>query len=231
MTCRCVVGTVEGFVRQVSAHCLPNGFHFYVSGFVREGKDPQAVDAAIMEKYDIAPDKWERYRRRRRGEMNVRYLRHERRFLILATGPVGDHPFFVTEAEVRDAREVPIKFHGYQMSYRGGKTWVRVGHAALNRVQGDILGVSTSHSVPSLVARFQAVPYEPFAGVRYQLFRLLDEVNRRRKAAGLPCVPPSAVRDRLRSGPVFERTELPWSRGGARARSHSSSSLNRVKGG
>ncbi len=31
MTCLCVVETVEGFVRQVAAHCLPNGFHFYVS--------------------------------------------------------------------------------------------------------------------------------------------------------------------------------------------------------
>ena len=203
----CVVGTVEGFVRQVAAHCLPNGFHFYVSGFVREGRDPRAVDARVLEKYDIAPDKWERYRRKRRGEVNVRYLRHERRFLILATGPVSDHPFFLTEAEVRDATKVPIKFHGYEMSHRGGRTWVRVGHEALNRVQEDVLRVSTGHSVPALVARFQAVPYEPFAGVRYQLFRLLDEVNRRRNAAGLSPVPPSAIRARLESGPIFERIQ------------------------
>ena len=204
MTCFCVVGTVEEFVRQVAAHCLPHGFHFYVSGFVREGKDPRAIDAAILEKYEIAPNKWERYRRKRRGEVNVRYMRHGRRFLILATGPAGDHPFFLTEAEVRDATAVPIKFHGYEMSYREGRTRVRVGHEAWRYLRGDMLRIF-GHSVPALVARFQSVPYEPFAGVRYQMFRLLDEVNRRRKAAGLPCVPPSAVRYRLRSGPVFER--------------------------
>jgi hypothetical protein len=207
MTCLCVVGTVEGFVKQVAAHCLPHGFHFYVSGFVREGKDPRAIDAAIIEKYEIAPNKWERYRRKRRGEVNLRYMRHGRRFLILATGPAGGHPFFLTESEVRDATEVPIKFHGYELSYRGGRTWVRIGHEAWRCLRGDMLRVSTGGSVPALVARFQAVPYEPFAGVRYQLFRLLDEVNRRRRAAGLPCVPPSAVRYRLRSGPVFERFE------------------------
>lgn len=208
MTCLWVVGTVEGFVRQVAAHCLPNGFRYYVQGFVREGKDPRAVDAAIIAKYDIAPNKWERYRRKRRGEVNVRYLRHERRFLILAAGPAGSHPFFVTEAEVRDATEVPIRFHAYEMSFRGGRTWVRVTREELKRVRGEVLDVSTRHTARALVARFQSLPYEPYAGVRYQLFQLLDEVNRRRRAAGLPCVPPSAVPFRLQSGPVFERAEV-----------------------
>jgi len=205
MTHLYVVETVEGFVRQVAAHCLPNGFCFYVSGYVREGRDPKAVDARITEKYDIAKDRWERYRRKRRGEVNLRYLRHERRFLILSTGPVGDHPFFRTEAEVRDARIVPIKFHGYEMSYRGGRTWVRIGHGELKRIRAEALDLATKRSAPALATWFRAVPCEPYAGVRYQLFQLLDQVNLMRRAAGLPRVPPWAVRDRIGSGQIFER--------------------------
>src|SRR5262245_60401836 len=205
MTDLFVVRTVEGFVRQVSAHCLPNGFYFYVSGFVREGKDPQTVDASVIEKYDIAPNKWERYRRKRRGEVIVRYLRYERRFLILATDLVGDHPFVLTEAEVRDARKVPIKFHGYQMSYTGGRTWVRIGPDERRRIRAEVLDVATRRSVPALVSWFRAVPYEPYAAVRYQLFQVLEEVNLKRRAAGLPRVPPWAVRSRIGNGPVSER--------------------------
>src|SRR5512135_2350638 len=79
--------SVGAFVQQVAVHCLPHGYRYYVSGLMPEGKDYRMIDARIMAKYAIAKNRWERYRRKRAGEVNLRYLRHERQFLLLATGP------------------------------------------------------------------------------------------------------------------------------------------------
>ena len=64
---------------------------------------------------------------KRAGEVNVRYLRYGRWFLLIATGPCGEHHFFEEEVDIRDVQAVPIRFHGYELSYRDGRVWVRIG--------------------------------------------------------------------------------------------------------
>jgi hypothetical protein len=196
--------SVGGFVQQVALHCLPHGYRYYVSGLMPEGKDPRAIDARILAKYEIARNRWERYRRKRAGEVNLRYLRYERRFLLLATEPWGRHRFFESEAEIRDVHAVPIRFHGYELSYRGGRVWVRIGQEDLDGIRERLLRRATKARVSDLVSEFDSLPYEPYRSVRYQMFRLLDEVNRRRKAAGLGRVPASAIPARRTSYRVFE---------------------------
>ena len=178
-----------------------------MSGLVPEGKDPRAVDVKIMAKYDIPRNRWRRYRRKRAGEANLRYLRHGRRFLILATGPRGAHPFFEQEPEVRDVRTVPIRFHGYELSCRRGRVWVRIEREAYRELRRRVREEALETDVPGLASLFRSLPYEPYRPVRYQLLRLLDEVNRRRKAAGLPRVPEWAVPNRRESHHVFEGVE------------------------
>jgi hypothetical protein len=209
---RCEATTVEGFVQQVAVSYLPNGSRYYASGVVRVGKDPKLIDESIISKYQIPKNKWERYRRKKRGCVNIQYIRFERRYLILATGPVSNHPFFETEDEIRDVTEVPIRFGGYELSYRDGKVWVRIDRRELKKIHSHFYDVSVKRSVLSLTAEIRALPYEPYRGVRYQLFRLVDAINDRRKSAGLSSVPGSVVPYRRTSCLPFEPVEAEKSR-------------------
>ena len=199
--------SVGGFVQQLAAHCLPHGYRYYVSGLLPEGKDYRAIDARIITKYDIPANKWERYRRKKAGEVNLRYLRHGRQFLLIATGPWGQHPFFESEVEIRDVHEVPIRFHGYALSYRGGRVWVRIGREELKAIRKRLLWMARRARASRLAAEFKAIPYQPYRSVRYQLLRLLEAVNKRRKVVRLRPVPESAIPERRINCCVFKKAE------------------------
>src|SRR5512135_338819 len=119
-----VTTSIAAFVRYLATHCLPHGYRYYVSGLLPEGKDYRAIDARIMAKYGIGKNRWARYRRKRAGEVNLRYLRYGRWFLLIGTGPWGEHLFFESEVDIRDVHAVPIRFHGYYPGMKdtqGGK--------------------------------------------------------------------------------------------------------------
>lgn len=40
---QCEATSVEGFVQQLATRYVNNGYRFYASGFVREGKDPTPI--------------------------------------------------------------------------------------------------------------------------------------------------------------------------------------------
>lgn len=44
---QCEVTTPEGFVQQLAVSYLGNGYWFYVTGDIPEGKDPRKVDAKL----------------------------------------------------------------------------------------------------------------------------------------------------------------------------------------
>jgi hypothetical protein len=195
----CEAVSVEGFIQQLAVGYLKNHYRYYVMGFLRSAKDPREIDRKLIETYRIDIDKWERHRRKRASLANLQYLRHERTFLLLATGPERTHPFFEREVEIRDAREVPIKYAGYEISYRDGRVWVRIERAIYNRLKAYFAEIATKRRVVDLVKEFRELPFEPYRPVRYQLFRILDEVNRIRKRAGnRGMVPQTAIRQKRR---------------------------------
>jgi hypothetical protein len=185
--------SVEGFVQQLALRYLPSGYRYYVSGIIQEGKDPRAVDARILQKYDIAVDKWERHRRKRAGRPNLQYLRYRRRFLILCTGEDESHPFFQTEREVRDVQRVPIRFSGYEISHRAGKVWVRIDRDDFRAIRGYFLAVASKRRAADLAAEIHALPYQPYRSVKYQLYRLVADIIDYRAAAGRPPLDKCAV--------------------------------------
>src|SRR5512135_481652 len=199
--------SIAAFVRYLATHCLPHGYRYYVSGLLPEGKDYRAIDARIIAKYEIGKNRWARYRKKKGGEVNLRYLRYGRWFLLIATGPWGEHRFFEEEVEIRDVHAVPIRFHGYELTYRGGRVWVRIDREQLRAIRKRLLGLAVRAGVSTLFSEFQALPFEPYRAVRYQMFRLLREVNRRRKGAGLARVPESALPARVRSYRLLEPAE------------------------
>ena len=122
MPYRAEAKSVEGFIQQIACCYLRHGYWFYVCGRVPSDKDAKAIDEKLISKYGIAVSESTRARRKRAGQANLQYIRHEQFFVILATK--GQHRFFDEEKNlIRDIRRVPLKYGGYSVSYRhGGRT-------------------------------------------------------------------------------------------------------------
>jgi hypothetical protein len=194
----------EGFVQQLAVSYLGNGYWFYVTGEIPEGKDPRRVDEKLVARYQIDLSKWARARRKQAGFANLQYIRFERFFVLLATH--GIHTFFEEEAgSIRDARKTPIRFQGYSISYRGGHPHVRIEQQEYKRLKAYFLDVATHRSVERLERELGSLPFEPYAPVRRQLLAVLRAVNRERKKAGFEVVPKSCFRFMRRICRPFER--------------------------
>jgi hypothetical protein len=184
---RCEAKNLGGFVQQLAVSYVARGYWFYVTGSIPERKDPAAVDAKLIERYQLGLSSWTRARRKRAGLANAQYLRLGRFFVLLATP--GKHRFFEDEAaSLRDVRRVPIKFCGYSIGYRQGHPSVRIEPGEYKRLKAHFLELATKLSAERLEARFRALGFEPYAPIRGQLLCIHRAVNRRRKVAGLRSV-------------------------------------------
>ncbi len=209
---RCEATSPEGFVQQLAVSYLGNGYWFYVTGQVPNGKSPESVDQKLIEKYGIDISKWARARRKHAGLANIQYLRYGHFFVLLATH--GEHPFFAEEAtSVRDARRVPIRFHGYSISHRGGHPHVRIEQGEYKRLKAYFVDLATHRSLSRIETELRRLPFEPYAPVRRQLLCVLRAINRERKRAGFEPVPKTCfrfIRRVLRpfeTGPRWERED------------------------
>jgi hypothetical protein len=211
MMYRHIATSEAGFVQQLAVGYVNHGYWFYVTGCVPDHKQPELIDQKLIEKYDIAVSKWVRARRKRQGQANVHYLRHNQFFVLIATK--GVHRIFEEERTViRDVRREPIRFAGYSIGYKLGadRKWhssVRVHPIEYNLIKSNCLGVATQRSVEGLRAEFERIPFEPYAPVRRQLLNILRAVNRDRRRAGFEPVPVTAVRLRRKSVRPFCRHE------------------------
>ncbi|MCC6393528.1 MAG: hypothetical protein IT167_23205 [Bryobacterales bacterium] len=203
MQYRCEATTVAGFVQQLAVAYVGHGYWFYVTGQIPEKKDPLLVDAKLIEKYGLGIGKATRARRKAAGLANIQYLRFKHHFILLATA--GRHSFFEEEREfIRDAREVPIKFGGYAISYRAGHPHVRIAERKYRELKAYLSDVSIHRQKEWLEEQFRRLPFEPYAPVRSQLFGVLREVNRRRTLASFEQLPSSCIRVRRRVVRPFE---------------------------
>ena len=159
MEYRCEATSVAGFVQQLAVSYIGRGYFFYVRGEIPEKKDPRLVDERIVAKYDIAIGKTARARRKAAGFANIQYLRFERSFLLLATH--GKHPFFDKEGSlIRDAREHPIKFGGYAVSYRGGHPHVRIEQRQYLELKAFFADVAVHRKAERIAAMLSRLPFE-----------------------------------------------------------------------
>lgn len=213
---RLEAASLEGFIQQLAVSCVGKGYLFYVTGRVPEHKDPRALDRKFAEKYRLGMSKWSRARRKRSGFANVRYLRFERFFVLVATG--GEHPFFDEEkGGIRDCRRVPIKFGGYSISSKGGRVHVRIEREQYNVLKAYFLELALRRRAETLGRMIASLPFEPYAPVRRQLLDLVRAVNKARKVAGFEPLPYSCVRLKRRIVRPFARVEASASRATPRA--------------
>ena len=218
MQYRCVASSPEGLVQQVAVSYLRHGYWFYVSGWIKRGKDPEQVDRKLIDKYQIAIGERERTARKRRGLANLQYIRYRNFFLLLATE--GHHPFKQEERnQIRDCRRVPIRFEGYSISYRrsgvtpkggGPPKWhacVRIDPPTYKQLKAFFRDRACHRSVENLAADFARVPYARYAPIRRQLLTILRAVNDARARMGYELVPHAALRLRRQIVRPFEAEE------------------------
>lgn len=205
---RCEATSVGGFVQQLAVQYVTHGYWFYVLGQIPDGKDVGAVDAKLIERYRIDCSSAERSRRKAAGWANVQYLRLGHEFIMVATHGAGR---FFEEERFRDARRAPIQFRGYSISHRNGHTCVRIHRDEYVRLKAHFVELATRRTRSALASMFMALPFEPYAPIRDQLFRLLRAVNRTRGTAGMKPVPVTALRLRRRIYRPFDPEHLqPW---------------------
>jgi len=203
MEYRCEATSVAGFVQQLAVAYVGHGYFFYVTGEIPENKGPRAIDEKLVAKYDVAIGKTSRSRRKAAGFANVQYLRHGRFFVLVATP--GRHAIFEGEARsIRDARDVPIKFEGYSISYRAGHPHVRIEQGRYLALKAHLSDIAIHRSKERLEAEFRRLAFEPYAPIRGQLHCILREVNRRRGIAQYEPVPSSCIRVRRHVVGPFE---------------------------
>lgn len=201
--------SIEGFIQQLAVSYVAHGYVHYAAGSIPEGKDPRAIDAKLLELYEVPISKWARARRKRAGLGNVQYLRHDRFFVLLGTD--GFHPFKLREGRVlRDLRKAPVHYAGYSVSFRGGHASVRIALNEYKCLKAYFLELAPNRSVEALTVEFSSLPFEPYAGVRRQLLNLHRAVNRKRREGGLEELPFSCLRLRRRVVKPFESRRGEW---------------------
>jgi hypothetical protein len=216
--------SAKGFVQILASNYLPHGYWFYVTGRVPLGKAASRIDRKLIEKYDIALSRQQRWRRKQSGLANLHYVRFEDYFVVLATH--GQHRFFADEAaSVRDIRKYPLRFRGYSLSVKRGqfkkreagdleasaddrhRVRVQIDRKTYGELSGYLLEMATRRSLEQVSAAFWKVPFEPYAPIRKQMLSLLRRVNSKRKAMGYEAVPVDAIRYRRRIVKPFEKPE------------------------
>lgn len=196
--------SLEGFIQQLAVSCVGKGYVHYVTGRIPDPKEPRAIDAKFAAKYGLGLSKWSRCRRKRAGLANVRYLRFERFFVLIATN--GVHAFFEEEAGgIRDCRRVPIKFGGYAVSSKNGRVHVRIEREQYNLLKAYVLDLAVRRRAETLERLIGSLPFEPYAPVRRQLLNLVRAVNKARKVAGFDALDYSCVRMKRRIVRPFGR--------------------------
>lgn len=189
----------DGFVHYLVTSLICRGYWFYVTGWIPEGKDAATIDRKLTDKYGCAISKSARWRRKKLGKANVRYIRCGRFFLLIATK--GEHAFFDDEANIRDIRKTPIKFNGYSISFRRDgrpspmanaiqyRVHVRIEKERFKELVAEFEELSLRLSANQVAARLYELPFHGYAPVRRQLCTLLRQVNLKRRRGALSQIP------------------------------------------
>lgn len=92
-----------------------------------------------------------------------------------------------------DARVDAIKFGGYHIGHSGGHLTVRIELETHQELKAYYLDLACRRSRDKLIEEFYWAPFEPYAGVRRQMFNILRGVNKRRRTAGYDKLPNSCI--------------------------------------
>lgn len=175
------VNTLGDFLRRIAFDYARFGYTRFTLREVPKDKDLAIVDRKIRCAYNLTACRTKRMRMKRRGEARVQYLRFRHSFVLLATQ--GTHAEF-ERLRSYDMRNAPLHFRGYSIGFRGPIVSVQVAQKVWARVEWQI-GTLTFEKTSVLEEAIATLPYYHFPDVICQKQRLLNQINKRRKQAGL----------------------------------------------
>jgi hypothetical protein len=202
--------SVAGFLQVLSANYLPAGCVFYTQGLLKPHMNATAIDADIIARYDIAISKDARYWRKRQGIAAVHLLRYRLFYLLLASE--GRHRFFECEANIKDARNSPIHFGDYYITFTAGHSSVRLSPQTEQKLKDHFLDLACVRSAVALAREFHALPYVSYLPVIWQELDILRAVNAKREAAGKGLVAEKCIRRRRRIVRPFDKASADYDR-------------------
>jgi hypothetical protein len=215
------VTSLVGWLQRVATHLLPKGYYFFVQGQVPVGKDPAALDAKLLAKYDVVKTEGARRWRKSQGLGNVQYVRFDRSWMLLATH--GDHAIREGEGDnLKDVRRTPLRIGDYTLYVKRGEylkkrageelaatdgRWrvrVLIAREPYRELCAYFLSIACQRRSETLEQELFNLPYVPYAPVRKQLLKLLRLINAQRQAAGFTKVPPTCLRFKREIVKAFE---------------------------
>jgi hypothetical protein len=178
--------TLGDFLRRIAFDYVRFGYYRYAVRTIPEGKDLVKMDEKLRRTYGVTSCRTARMRQRKKGLAVVEYLRWHHTFILLATDGESE-PF--SRIRSYDIRQTPIHLGGYSVGLRGKTVSVEVSRQTLHAVKRSIKRIELRNRA-EVEKAFASIPWFHFPGVVGQKWKLLHQVNQRRKAAGLPEVAP-----------------------------------------
>ena len=173
--------TLGEFLWKVALY-MRYGYLRYAVRTIPEGKEFTKVDENIQRDFSVSRNRMERMRRRKKGLANVVFVRFNHTVIRLATD--GTHELF-DKIDALDFRQNPLHFSGYSIGIKGHKPYIQITGRRFKaiRKQGQGIALHNHRKVTDYVQRIS--PFS-FSGVADQRWKLVKEINRRRKKAGVP---------------------------------------------
>jgi hypothetical protein len=207
----CVARSIDAFLAQVVRY-VSSGHFFYVRCLIPDRKDPAAVDAKILDLYQVRRARWQRKRRNLKNTAGIHYLRCGRLFVIMLTK--GQHAAFYRDhgPRVLDIRRTAFKVFGYSIRWgfseaeRRFRASVRLDRETYRELKEHMLAICVwprCRSPEAMEREFHRLPYQLYGPVREQLYRIARAVNRRRRRAGLPLIDYQCISSKMRVTKVF----------------------------
>ena len=174
--------TLGDLLRRIAFDYVRFGYYRYAVRSIPEGKDLVKMDEKLRRTYGVTSCRTARMRQRKKGRAVVEYLRWHHTFILLATD--GEHKCF-SRIRSHDIRDTPLHLGGYSVGLRGKTVSVEVSRQTLHTVKRSVKRIELTNR-DQVEKALASIPWFHFPGVVAQQWKLLRQVNQRRKAAGLP---------------------------------------------
>lgn len=185
MTMNAEVTTLGQFLFKVVHHYADHGFYYYAFWELPERRDLKKIDQSIMTRYQTDQARWERFRDRQKGRVVVRYLRYDRHALLIATDGEREESLFFARERWDDLRINPLRFWKYSIGVYQGKGELRLRKETIKAAERVLEKIALE---PDGSAQRYLNGLSPFTyrGIIWQKKKLVRNVNKHRKDAGLP---------------------------------------------
>ena len=163
---------------------IQHGYIRYLVRKIPEGKDLESIDKKILSCYDITYNYNTRVSRRKNNTGNVVYVRFGHTFILFCDE--REHKEF-DKMESLDFRTSPLHFSGYSIGIKQDKPCIIIAPLRFKAIRKQAQTIAL-HNRKKIQAYFENISPFTFKGVATQKEKLLKEINKRRKKAGLPLI-------------------------------------------